>query len=207
MGLGTSTLLSTLDARAASATQSVASFSGSTNFATLVADQTGSGDLFTASVSGLTKFLVNNAGNVTISNLNTAGGVVYTSATGLLNTSAQGSSNQCLISNAGSAPSWVNCAAGTSSFDVWNSGSGAIFPLNSTMDLLVGGQSTAAAKFAFINVNSGTPTATIAGSVAGNALSITGDGAISNAQNKTLALNANGGNVTIGNAPNTLTLT
>src|SRR5207237_1587439 len=42
---------------------------------------------------------------------------------------------------------------------------GVIAPYNNTVDLLIGGTSTAAAKFAFINNASGTPTATISGNL------------------------------------------
>jgi len=42
---------------------------------------------------------------------------------------------------------------------------GYITPINSTADFLLGGQSTASAKFAILNLNSGIPTATIAGNM------------------------------------------
>lgn len=61
--LGTSALAA-LDVGAANATLPIASFSGSTNFAAAVVDQSGNGDIFTASKSGATKFTINNAGNV-----------------------------------------------------------------------------------------------------------------------------------------------
>src|SRR6185369_5709891 len=70
----------------------------------------------------------------------------------------------------------------------WNVLNGAISPkLAGTLDLLIGGQSTASAKFAFINVDSGTPTASIAGT-ANNALSLNGNGTIGTTNKQTLSL-------------------
>lgn len=69
----------------------------------------------------------------------------------------------------------------------WTQSLGALYPINSTMDLLIGGTATTSAKFAFINVNSGTPTASISGQIslaggnrniqttAGNSLILGGD--------------------------------
>jgi len=49
----------------------------------------------------------------------------------------------------------------------WTASGGTLFPrLATSMDLLIGGNSTASAKFAFINVGSGTPTASISGNLA-----------------------------------------
>lgn len=67
VGIGTASPLAKLDIRGAgSATQPIASLSGSTTFAGLIVDNSGSGDLFTASKSGAIKFTIANNGNVTI---------------------------------------------------------------------------------------------------------------------------------------------
>ncbi len=181
----------------------------------VIFNQTGSSDIFTASASGTPKFTLANNGNIaatgtltgltgltssgtiTLSGLNVAGGVVYTDNSGVL-ASVAGTSGQCLVSAGSSAPSWANCSTGSS--QVLQSLNGAIVPYNSTQDFLVGGQSTASAKFAFLNVNSGTPTASIAGSVSGRGLSLDGDGTIATTLNRSLALNPNGGRVGIGNS-------
>ena len=68
----------------------------------------------------------------------------------------------------------TNGTGGLSWYDVdnsltagpWTVANGSIYPDNSTLDLFIGGTATTAAKFAFINVNSGTPTATISGNLA-----------------------------------------
>ncbi len=71
--------------------------------------------------------------------------------------------NQCLLSGP-SNPYWGDCSlSGSSAF--WNQVNGALSPNNSTVDFLVGGQSSASAKFSVTNVNSGTPTASISGNL------------------------------------------
>ncbi len=101
-----------------------------------------------------------------------------------------------------------NCSAAGSD---WTIANGTIYPKNSTTDLLVGGISTASAKFAFMNVNSGTPTASISGTTGATFLTANGYLSTTNRQSLTLGnsaaynttgnilLNPNGtGNVGIG---------
>lgn len=66
IGLGTTNPLATLDVRGLDTDTAVASFSGSTNLATLILDQLGSGDIFTASAAGQTQFVITGDGNVGI---------------------------------------------------------------------------------------------------------------------------------------------
>ena len=62
--------------------------------------------------------------------------------------------------------SWTQIGSGTGSgVNWWNQSSGLLYPLNSTVDLAIGGTATTSAKFAFINVATGNPTATIAGNL------------------------------------------
>jgi hypothetical protein len=82
--------------------------------------------------------------------------------------------------------SWVDTA--TSDFGLFDQVAGVLYPKNSTVDLLIGGTSTShPAKFAFINVDSGIPTASIAGTMV-IMLYLTGAGnlATTNMQNLTL---------------------
>ena len=58
----------TLDVRGTSATIPAASASANSNFAAMVVDNRGSGDLFTASSSGLSRFVITQNGNVGIGN-------------------------------------------------------------------------------------------------------------------------------------------
>ena len=182
----------------------------------LTINQLNSGNIFTASASGTTKLTLANNGNITatgtltglsgltssgtitFSGLNTAGGIVYTNGSGVLGTSAAGTTGDCLLSGGSGAPTFGSCATAVGSSILWQQSLGTAQLKNSTLDLLVGGTSTASAKFAVLNVNSGTPTATIAGSTTGYALSMTGDGTIQTSLNRSLAINPNGGNVGIG---------
>ena len=66
LGIGTTSPLATIDIRGNSGTEPIASISGNTAMAGLVVDQSGTGDIFTASVAGATKFVLGNSGNVTI---------------------------------------------------------------------------------------------------------------------------------------------
>src|SRR3972149_1911830 len=102
---------------------------------------------------------------------------LYTTATtGVLAAAVTSTANLCLVSQSSNAPAWLACTSGgTDAF--WNQGSGALFPNNSTVDLLVGAQATSSAEFAVTGINDGTPTATIsatAGGSAGNGISLTG---------------------------------
>ncbi len=62
----------------------VATVSGTTAFASMVVDQSGVGDIFTASVSGLPKVTILNSGDLNVANL-TTNGAVYSNAGTLTN--------------------------------------------------------------------------------------------------------------------------
>ena len=127
-------------------TTSVASISGQTSFAAFVIDNKGVGDLFTASVSGGTRFTIRGNGQIQANAYQTC--TLKTDATGLITCGTD------LTGGAGSSPFTENTALGT------------IFENNNTEDLLIGGTTTASAKFAFVNVTGpGEPTASIAGSI------------------------------------------
>lgn len=60
---------------------------------------------------------------------------------------------------------WQTCGTGGGGDSYWRLANGALSPVNDTLDLLIGSTATSSAKFGFINVNSGTPTATISGNL------------------------------------------
>ncbi|MDE1816894.1 MAG: hypothetical protein KGI11_10100, partial [Thaumarchaeota archaeon] len=121
------------------------------------------------------------------------GGVVYSAASNLGITSV-GSQGQCLISNGGNAPSWATCATGASSINFWGfNNNGTISPINDTLDVLIGSNSTSSAKFGFINVAGGNPTATISATTGSTYL--TAAGTLATTNNQTLNI----GNGTTGN--------
>src|SRR5205814_8515734 len=66
-------------------------------------------------------------------------------------------------------------------------GNGSIFERLQTQDLLLGSTATASAKFAFINVNSGTPTASVSGAN-NNATYLTATGTLATTNGQTLSL-------------------
>src|SRR5450759_5276550 len=113
--------------------------------AALIINQLNSGDLFTASASGTTKFTVSNTGALTDAAYTNAGGVLYTSATGLIGQTGVGTGTQCLTG--GATPTWASCAGATSNF--WQRNIGALSPLTSSDDFLLGSSSTSSAIFAF----------------------------------------------------------
>jgi len=63
VGIGTAMPLAALDVRATSGTTPIASVAGSTTFAGLVVNNSGSGDLVTASSSGITRYRMTNSGS------------------------------------------------------------------------------------------------------------------------------------------------
>ncbi|MCL5435140.1 MAG: hypothetical protein M1405_02010, partial [Patescibacteria group bacterium] len=144
VGIGTATPLASFDVRANinnGGTISVASVSGTTSFAALVANNDGVGDLFTASASSQTRFVVKNNGQLLANAYPTC--TLKTDNTGLVT---------CGTDNTG--------GAGTSPFAEL---SGAIVPNNSTEDFLVGGQSTTSAVFSILNVAKNQPVASASG--------------------------------------------
>ncbi|MDE2588558.1 MAG: hypothetical protein KGL95_02675, partial [Patescibacteria group bacterium] len=121
-----------------------------------------------------------------------------------------GATNQVLqiigISGNTATLGWTTVATGINPWDVAD---GAIHAKSSTYDLLLGGLSTASAKFAVINVNSGTPTASISANNGNNSTYLSGNGTLgtTNFQNLTLG-GSTTGNISISplNGNGTLTL-
>ncbi len=150
VGIGTTTPLSTLDIRGQSGTISVASVSGKTSFAALVANNDGVGDLFTASSSGTNKFTVQRNGLLLAPTYNATGCTLKADTNGLITCGVDNNSG-----GSGSSP-FAEITGGV------------IVPNNSTVDFLVGGQSTTAAKFALMNIAQarGLQTASLSGSLA-----------------------------------------
>jgi hypothetical protein len=79
-----------------------------------------------------------------------------------------------------------NCPAGTTQY--WDQANGALYPINNTVDLLIGSSASSSAKFAFTGVSSGTPTASISGATANVATFIDGNGYISSTNRNNLTL-------------------
>ena len=114
-----------------------------------------------------------------------AGGIVYSGASALA-ISAAGSTNQCLLSGGTGAPTWGTCDTSLGS-NLWNQALGTIYPNNSTLDLLVGGTTSSSAKFAVLNINSGTPTASVSAGTAGGAY-LSASGTLATTAKQTLTI-------------------
>ncbi len=103
-----------------------------------------------------------------------------------------GTSGYGLRDNAGVVEFKNNAGAwspiGGSSTGYWTLSSGALYPVNSTLDALIGGTASSSAKFAFLNVNSGTPVASISGNLANVATYLTGDGTLGTTNKRSLTL-------------------
>ncbi|MEK7119369.1 MAG: hypothetical protein AAB889_02505, partial [Patescibacteria group bacterium] len=82
---------------------------------------------------------------------------------------------------------WTAIGSGSGG-SLWRIISGALSPLNDTLDVLIGSSATSSAKFAFLNVASGTPTASISGSTANVATSLTGNGTLATTNMQPLTL-------------------
>ncbi|MEI6690337.1 MAG: hypothetical protein WCL07_01160, partial [bacterium] len=109
IGIGTTNALATVDIRGSLGTIPVASISGTTSQSVLVIDQSGVGDIFTASNSGATRFVVKNngftginsanptssleIGNATATISNDAGDITIIPASGLLSLSGNNIGN------------------------------------------------------------------------------------------------------------------
>ena len=94
---------------------------------------------------------ITSTGNLTIDGLVTFNGLAYTWP------AAQNASYFLQTDGSGNL-SWTDANTVIASTIYWNQASGALFPKNNTVDVLIGSNATASAKFAFTNVNSGTPT-------------------------------------------------
>ncbi|MEK7559377.1 MAG: MerR family DNA-binding transcriptional regulator [Patescibacteria group bacterium] len=129
-----------------------------------------------------------------------AGEILYSTGTTTYDSLVAGSSNQCLLSGGAGTPSWGNCTLGGGT-NYWKTTSDgkALTPINSTLDLLVGGDSTASSKFAFLNVAGGTPTASISANSGNNATYLTGDGTLGTTNRGTLTIGSSTDYPTTGN--------
>jgi site-specific recombinase XerD len=121
----------------------------------------GAATTFNLGVSGGTTTIKS---KLVLSTLSSNGGILYTNGSGEIFQVGAGSASQCLLG--GSNPSFGTCPGSSSNF--LNQSEGALYIGNTTTDFLIGNAATGSAKFAFTNVNSGTPTLTIAGNLTFN---------------------------------------
>jgi hypothetical protein len=138
---------------------------------------------------------IDSTGNLTSIGTTQLNGVTYTWP-------AAGTAGYVLQSGntgASSTLSWVDPVAAVASSIPWFQDAGVLYPKNSSTDVLIGGSATSSAKFAFKNVNSGTPTASISGTTANVATFIDGNGNISTTNRQNLVLGNSATYNTTGN--------
>src|SRR5262249_14490094 len=103
--------------------------------------------------------------------------------------------NSCVTTVNGIVTSSGVCQTG---LEPWQTGTGFIYTANSTWDALIGGTATTSAKFAFMNVAGGTPTASISGTAANSYTYLTGAGNLATSNMQTLTLGGTStGNIAI----------
>ncbi|MDO8335763.1 MAG: hypothetical protein Q7T74_03210, partial [Candidatus Saccharibacteria bacterium] len=139
-----------------------------------------------------------NTGNIVLSPLTTTtlgGSTVFSSlSTGIAHIGSTGLLSSSAINLASSDVTGIlPYANGGSPFNV-DSSLGTIFTGNNTLDVLLGGTSTASAKFGFLNIAGGTPTASISAGTSG-ALYLSANGSLQTTAFQTLTI----GGSTTGN--------
>ena len=108
-----------------------------------------------------------NTGSLTgIANVTTSGTTTFNPQTYTWPGGA-GSTGYVLATNGSGGLSWADPSSISGSASYWLQSSGALLPKNATVDLLLGGVSTASAKFSVLNMNSGIPTASLSAGLAG----------------------------------------
>ncbi|MEK7064503.1 MAG: hypothetical protein AAB973_02770, partial [Patescibacteria group bacterium] len=163
----------------------------------VIFNQNNSGPIFAASASGTPRFVIANNGNVGINTINPTEGALVVSGrtwTDEFTLAKRPVSGYILTSDSGGNAAWSDPTI----VGNWQRNSGALAPVSVTDDVLLGATATASAKFAFLNVGSGTPTASIAGSSTNAASYLTGDGLLGTRNSQSLTLGAAGtGNIVL----------
>lgn len=135
-------------------------------------------------------------GGTNASSIGSAGSLAYSTGSAYA-FSAVGSSGQCLISGGSGSPTWTSCAAASNNWWTTSTDGKALTPINSTMDLLLGGTASSSAKFAFLNLAGGTPTFKAFDSTKTDSVNIYHDGTDGNVESSAgyLNLGSSGGNI------------
>ena len=126
-------------------------------------------------------------GDITFSALTTNGGILYTNGSGTVAQTTAGSNGQCLKSIGGGTPTWGICGGSGAEDNYWQMNNGAVSPFSNTLDVLVGATATTSAKFGFLNVSNGTPTASVSAGATGAAY-LTAAGTLATTARQTLLL-------------------
>src|SRR5579872_2623467 len=139
------------------------------NAATII-NQTNSGDIFTASASGATKFTIANNGNLQIYGSQTTPVTLTSNATAPQTIALPNATGTICLE--GSASCGFSVGA-----NYWQLNNNAISPSNSTFDVLIGSTATSSAQFGITGVATGAPTATLSAATNGNGISLVANSA------------------------------
>src|SRR6185369_6901479 len=165
--------------------------------ALVILNTTGTQDLLTASVSGATVFNLNGSGQLTLNSPTaTTDRLTFAANTlGLARFTGTITTEDLTFDRTYTFPdaSGVVCLAGVTCatsgiVGVWQRTDGALAPAFITDDLLLGSTATASAKFAFSNVASGVPTASISAGTPDNNTFLTGAGNLGTTNAQTLTI-------------------
>ena len=143
-------------------------------------------NLYSTGINSVFNYGLTVDGNLTATSTTTFGGITYNWPGG------GQSAGYALTTNGGGTLSWVPVASTTNWWSTSLDGK-AITPINSTVDLLLGGTSTSSAKFAVLGLaTNGVPTASIsAQNGSSTALVMGGDGSLQSVKNNTLVIGGN----------------
>lgn len=177
---GAMTLGSTLNVTGITTLSSTLGVSGATTLSSTLGVSGGTVLSSTLNVSGVTTLSstlgvtggITTGGNLTVNGGGTstfAGGITVTGTTTMNGTITANGSNgvtisspACVTTRSGIVIGSVTCNLGNAG---WTTSSGALYPNNSTWDILAGSTATSSAKFAVLNMAGGTPAVTTTGNV------------------------------------------
>jgi hypothetical protein len=195
-----SNLLASFDVRGNSATTPAASVSAASNYAAMVVNNSGNGDIFTASSSGATKFTILNNGNIAFAGTNNVLSTLASAATSAQIWTLPNATGTICVGGQTCASSGI--------VGYLQRSAGALSQSNITDDFLLGALATTSAKFGFLNVAGGTPTASISANIPNSAAYLTGAGVLgtTNAQTLQLGSSSTGSIVFIPGAATAMTI-
>ena len=177
--------------------------------ASLVVNQLNSGDILSASSSGITRFAIANDGVLRLYGATSGTVGIRANATASNNTltlpTDGGAIGQALITDGSGNLSWSNVATG---FNPWDSANGSIYAKSGAYDLLIGGTSTESATFAILNNSIGNTVASLSARTNGNGISLSSENSTIQSLNKnTLTLGGSTtGNIVIDSGTGEVTL-
>ncbi|MGE5041440.1 MAG: MerR family DNA-binding transcriptional regulator, partial [Candidatus Levyibacteriota bacterium] len=187
--LGTGVTSSSLTTTGALVSGSIANGFGTINSGNTITGTTINGTTGINTGAGAGTQRIDSSGNLTGIGTTQFNSVTYTWP------GTAGTNGYALVTDGSGTLSWQSTTAfGTNDFTIQ---SGAIYPTNTTLDFLVGGSATDAARFAFMNVDSGVPTASLSAGTNGG-IFLTANGTLESTASQNITIGGgNSGNITL----------